>query len=108
MGSGCSKEATEPTTTTAEKPKTPPTEEPKKTIIWKQPTNPKMTKIAIIYYSLYGHLAGFSESIKKGIEAGGAECDIYQVAETLPEEVLKKMGAPPKKDHPVITTEKLL
>lgn len=67
-----------------------------------------MTKIAIIYYSLYGHLAGFSESIKKGIEAGGATCDIYQVAETLPEEVLKKMGAPPKKDHPVITAEKLL
>jgi len=66
-----------------------------------------MTKIAIIYYSLYGHIAGFAESIKKGIEEAGATCDIYQVAETLPAEVLEKMGGPPKKDHPVITAEDL-
>ncbi|CAJ1957620.1 unnamed protein product [Cylindrotheca closterium] len=66
-----------------------------------------MTKIAIIYYSMYGHVAGFAESVKKGIEASGATCDIYQVAETLPEEVLGKMGAPPKKDHPVMTPEKM-
>src|SRR5210317_706842 len=66
-----------------------------------------MTKIAIIYYSLYGHIAGFAESIKKGIEASGATCDIYQVAETLPEEVLGKMGAPPKKDHPIMTADKM-
>jgi len=64
-----------------------------------------MTKIAIIYYSMYGHIATMAESIKKGVEAGGASCDIYQVAETLPEEVLGKMGAPPKKDHPVITPD---
>lgn len=61
-----------------------------------------MTKIAIVYYSLYGHVATMAESIKKGIEAGGAECDIFQVAETLPTEVLEKMSAPPKKEHPVI------
>ena len=66
-----------------------------------------MTKIAIIYYSLYGHIAGFAESVKKGIEASGATCDIYQVAETLPEEVLGKMGAPPKKDHPIMTADKM-
>ena len=66
-----------------------------------------MTKIAIIYYSLYGHIATMAESVKQGIVEGGAECDIYQVPETLPEEVLGKMGAPPKKDHPIITTDKL-
>jgi multimeric flavodoxin WrbA len=66
-----------------------------------------MTKIAIIYYSMYGHIATMAESVKKGVEAGGATCDIYQVAETLPEEVLGKMGAPPKKDHPVITADKM-
>lgn len=66
-----------------------------------------MTKIAIIYYSLYGHIATMAESVKTGLEAGGATCDIYQVAETLPEEVLGKMGAPPKKDHPIMTADKM-
>jgi NAD(P)H dehydrogenase (quinone) len=64
-----------------------------------------MTKIAIIYYSTYGHIATMAESVKKGLEAGGATCDIFQVAETLPEDILGKMGAPPKKDHPVISAD---
>lgn len=67
-----------------------------------------MTKIAIIYYSLYGHVAKMSGAIKKGIEAAGATCDVYQVAETLPDDVLAKMGAPPKDDVPIITPDKML
>mmetsp|Transcript_6473 Transcript_6473/g.11900 ORF Transcript_6473/g.11900 Transcript_6473/m.11900 type:complete len:200 (+) Transcript_6473:89-688(+) len=66
-----------------------------------------MTKIAIVYYSLYGHVAELSKYVQKGIEAAGATCDVYQVAETLPDEVLSKMGAPPKKDHPIMTASKL-
>jgi NAD(P)H dehydrogenase (quinone) len=64
-----------------------------------------MAKIAIIYYSTYGHVATMAEEIKAGIEADGATCDVYRVAETLPDEVLAKMYAPPKNEgHPVITT----
>lgn len=66
-----------------------------------------MTKIAIIYYSTYGHIATMAESVKKGVEAGGATCDIYRVEETLSEEILGKMGAPPKADHPVMTADKM-
>jgi NAD(P)H dehydrogenase (quinone) len=66
-----------------------------------------MTKIAIIYYSLYGHVKTLAESIKQGVEQAGATCDIYQVAETLPADVLEKMYAPPKADHPIITPDKL-
>ena len=66
-----------------------------------------MTKIAIIYYSMYGHVATMAEALKKGVEEGGATCDIYRVEETLSEEVLGKMGAPPKADHPVITADKM-
>lgn len=67
-----------------------------------------MTKIAIIHYSMYGHVATMSESVKKGVEAvAGVECDIYQVAETLPEEVLGKMHAPPKGDYPIMTADKM-
>eukprot|EP00527_Entomoneis_sp_CCMP2396_P000395 CAMPEP_0198142408 /NCGR_PEP_ID=MMETSP1443-20131203/5203_1 /TAXON_ID=186043 /ORGANISM="Entomoneis sp., Strain CCMP2396" /LENGTH=200 /DNA_ID=CAMNT_0043805405 /DNA_START=169 /DNA_END=771 /DNA_ORIENTATION=- len=66
-----------------------------------------MTKIAIIYYSMYGHMATMCESIKKGAEAGGAQCDIFQVTETLSEEILGKMGAPPKKDYPIMDVAKM-
>ena len=66
-----------------------------------------MTKIAIVHYSMYGHVATMAESVKKGVEAGGATCDIYQVAETLPDEVLEKMGAKGlKKDYPIMTADK--
>jgi NAD(P)H dehydrogenase (quinone) len=68
-----------------------------------------MVKIAIVHYSLYGHVATMSEAVKKGVESvEGATCDIYQVPETLPEEVLAKMHAPPKGDYPIITAEKLV
>jgi NAD(P)H dehydrogenase (quinone) len=67
-----------------------------------------MAKIAIIYYSLYGHVATMAEEIKAGIESEGtASCDIFQVAETLSDEILTKMHAPPKKDHPIITPDKM-
>jgi len=58
-------------------------------------------KVAIVYYSMYGHIAGLAEAEKKGIESAGGKVDIYQVAETLPQEVLSKMHAPPKKEYPV-------
>ena len=64
-------------------------------------------KIAIIQYSLYGHVTTMSESVKKGVESTGATCDIYQVPELLSDEILGKMGAPPKPDYPIITAEKM-
>lgn len=48
-----------------------------------------------------------AEAVKKGVEAGGAEVDIFQAPETLPDEVLAKMGGPPKKDHPVISASQM-
>ncbi|EIM87626.1 NADH-quinone oxidoreductase [Stereum hirsutum FP-91666 SS1] len=59
-------------------------------------------KVAIIIYSMYGHIAKLAEAIKGGIESAGGAATIYQVAETLPEEVLKKMYAPAKPDYPVL------
>lgn len=45
---------------------------------------------------MYGHIKQLAEAEKKGIEKAGGTADLYQVAETLPEEVLAKMHAPPK------------
>jgi len=63
-----------------------------------------MAKIAIVYYSMYGHVKTLADAEKKGIEkVAGVEVDVYQVAETLPEEVLSKMHAPAKaSDVPVL------
>ncbi|KAL6646981.1 hypothetical protein ACP70R_014418 [Stipagrostis hirtigluma subsp. patula] len=66
------------------------------------------TKIYIVYYSTWGHVATLAEEIKKGADSvEGVEATIWQVAETLPEEVLGKMRAAPKKEHPVITGRQL-
>jgi NAD(P)H dehydrogenase (quinone) len=53
-------------------------------------------KIAIVYYSMYGHIRTLAEAEKKGVEKAGVAVDLFQLPETLPEDVLSKMGAPPK------------
>jgi len=53
-------------------------------------------KIAIVFYSMYGHIKKLAEAEKAGIEAAGGTADLFQVAETLPEEVLTAMHAPAK------------
>lgn len=61
-------------------------------------------KIAVIYYTTYGHVGTLAKSIVKGIQAAGAEAHVFQVPETLPKEVLEKMHAPAKDESvPVIT-----
>jgi flavorubredoxin len=35
-------------------------------------------KVAIIYYSMYGHVAKLAQAEKKGIEAAGGKVDLYQ------------------------------
>lgn len=65
-------------------------------------------KIAIVYYSMYGHIAKLAEAEKKGIEEAGGSADVYQIKETLPQEVLSKMYAPgPNSAIPIITPDKL-
>ncbi|KAK4193260.1 flavoprotein-like protein [Podospora australis] len=53
-------------------------------------------KIAIVYYSMYGHIRQLAEAEKAGIEKAGGTADLYQVPETLPQDVLEKMHAPAK------------
>ncbi|CAO2177976.1 unnamed protein product, partial [Urochloa humidicola] len=70
--------------------------------------SPMAVKVYVVYYSTYGHVGKLAEEIKKGASSvEGVEVKIWQVPETLPEEVLGKMGAPPKPDVPVITPQEL-
>lgn len=51
-------------------------------------------KILIVYYSMYGHIQRLAEAVAEGVrEVAGAEAVLRRVPETLPAEVLAKMGA---------------
>jgi NAD(P)H dehydrogenase (quinone) len=51
-------------------------------------------KIQIVFHSLYTHVYQLAEAIAEGARGvAGAEVTLAQVAETLPREVLEKMGA---------------
>lgn len=51
-------------------------------------------KVAVVFYSTYGHVYQLAQAIADGASGvDGADANLYQVAETLPDEVLKKMGA---------------
>ena len=65
-------------------------------------------RVAIIIYSMYGHIAKLAEAAKSGIEAAKGTATIYQIGETLPQEVLTKMHAPAKPDYPVLAPAELV
>ncbi|MEJ2661695.1 MAG: NAD(P)H:quinone oxidoreductase, partial [Desulfobacteraceae bacterium] len=51
-------------------------------------------KVLIIYYSMYGHIHRMAQAVAEGVNGvPGAEAVLRRVPETLPEEVLGKMGA---------------
>jgi len=64
-------------------------------------------KVAIVFYSMYGHIQKLAEAEREGLKKAGIEADLYQIPETLPQEVLTKMHAPAKPDIPVIDAKTL-
>ncbi|KAA8531829.1 hypothetical protein F0562_006454 [Nyssa sinensis] len=57
-------------------------------------------KIFIVFYSMYGHVEGLARRMKKGADGvDGVEAVLFRVPETLPDEVLQQMRAPPKDDE---------
>ncbi|KAK4485140.1 hypothetical protein RD792_007753 [Penstemon davidsonii] len=66
-------------------------------------------ELGLQYYSTYGHVEKLAEEIKKGAESvEGVEAKLWQVPETLSQEVLGKLGAPPKSEVPIITANELV
>ena len=69
-------------------------------------------KILVVFYSSYGHVYEMAKAVAEGArQVPEAEVEIRQVPETLPDEVLEKMGAVEAKkafSHvPVCTVEEL-
>ena len=53
-----------------------------------------MCKVAIVQYSMYGHILKMAEAVAEGVrEVAGCEAVIMRVPETLSDEVLGMMGA---------------
>ena len=53
-----------------------------------------MTKVLIVFYSLYGHIWKMAEAVAEGVaQVPGCEVIVKKVPETLSEEILGKMGA---------------
>jgi NAD(P)H dehydrogenase (quinone) len=51
-------------------------------------------KVAIIYYSFYGHIHAMAHAVAEGVRTvKGAEAVLRRVPETLPHATLEKMGA---------------
>ncbi|KAG6860723.1 hypothetical protein C0995_008166 [Termitomyces sp. Mi166 len=91
-----------------------------------QATKPMAPKIAIVIYTTYGHIAKLAEAVKKGVHEAGGSAEIFQyvvffqivlvivahrcyrVPETLSDEVLAKIYAPPKPNYPIMTLEEFV
>ncbi|CAD0112742.1 unnamed protein product [Aureobasidium uvarum] len=65
-------------------------------------------KVAIVFYSMYGHILKLVEEEARGIREAGGHVDIFQIEETLSADVLSKMHAPAKSDYPVLSDPKTL
>lgn len=52
------------------------------------------TKVQVVFYSMYGHIYKMAEAIAAGArEVPGADVQMYQVPELVPDDVLEKSGA---------------
>ncbi len=50
-------------------------------------------KILVVFYSAYGHIYKMAEAVVEGVkEVKGAQVDLMRVPETLPRELLEKIG----------------
>ncbi|KAK8517610.1 hypothetical protein V6N13_127772 [Hibiscus sabdariffa] len=54
-------------------------------------------KVFIVFYSMYGHVEKLAKRMKKGVDGvESVEAVLYRVPETLSDDVLEHMKAPPK------------
>ncbi|KXN80672.1 Protoplast secreted protein 2 [Leucoagaricus sp. SymC.cos] len=64
-------------------------------------------RVAIVIYTMYGHIGKMAEAVKKGIESAGGSTKIFQVPETLSNDVLGALHAPAKPSYDIMTVNQL-
>jgi len=67
-----------------------------------------MTKILVLYYSMYGHVETMAGAVAEGAKSvDGVEVTLKRVPETLPEDVAKQYGAKLDQKAPVADPKEL-
>ena len=67
-----------------------------------------MTKLLVLYYSMYGHIETMAQSIAEGARSvDGVEVTLKRVPEPLPEEVARKHGAKVDQAAPIASPKEL-
>lgn len=51
-----------------------------------------MTKVLVLYHSMYGHIEAFAQAVAEGAKSAGAEVTLKRVPETMPEAAFKAAG----------------
>jgi NAD(P)H dehydrogenase (quinone) len=65
-------------------------------------------RVHIIYYTTYLHIKKLADAVAAGARrVPGVEVKLFQVAETLPEDILKLIHAAPKPNDPIATPDDL-
>lgn len=67
-----------------------------------------MTKVLVLYYSMYGHTETLAKAVAEGARAvEGTEVALMRVPDLVPEEVAKKAGAKMDQAAPIATVVEL-
>src|SRR3569623_1698800 len=66
-----------------------------------------MSKILVLYYSMYGHIEVMSNAVAEGVRSAGAEAVIKRVPEIIPEAKAKEAGVKLDQNAPIATPDEL-
>ena len=67
-----------------------------------------MTKVLVLYYSMYGHIEAMAQAVAKGVgEVEGANVVIKRVPELIPEDRARAIGVKLDQPAPIATTDEL-
>src|SRR5579864_4566114 len=67
-----------------------------------------MTKLLVLYYSMYGHVETLANAIAEGARGvDGVEVTLKRVPETMPEDIAKQYGAKLDQSAPVASPKEL-
>ncbi len=67
-----------------------------------------MTKVLVLYYSMYGHTETLARAVAEGVQdVDGVDVVVKRVPELMPEEVARKAGAKLDQPAPIATVDEL-
>ncbi len=66
-----------------------------------------MSKVLVLYYSMYGHVETLAQAVAEGARGGGADVTVKRVPETMPEDVARQAGAKLDQQAPVASPDEL-